>query len=56
MGFTFEIIDNFIDYCDSEYIIDYYRDKLTPSCVIGDMSLRNSDDFYIDDSEIVDNY
>jgi prolyl 4-hydroxylase len=54
MGFTFEIIDNFIDSCDSEYITDHYRDKLTPSCVIGDMSLRNSDDFFIDSHNILD--
>lgn len=54
MGFSFRVIDNFIDTCDSDYIIDHYRDKLTPSCVIGDTSLRNSDDFYIDQSEIVD--
>lgn len=56
MSFKFHLIDEFIDSVDSEYIINYYRDKLTPSLVIGNSNLRDSNDFYIDTDNILDNH
>ena len=48
MSFKFEIIDDFISSEDSYQLIEYFSDKLSPSNVIGNSYLRNSDDFYIE--------
>lgn len=44
----------FISYTDCDKLIDYFKDKLKSSEVIGDSSLRNSDDFFINHNEITD--
>lgn len=56
MSFTFSIVDNFITKSESNKLIDYYKDKLNKSQVIGDSNLRTSSDCYIDLSEIDDLY
>ena len=54
MSFEYKIIDNFITSEESDSIIEFFSDKLTPSMVIGDSYLRNSDDCYIDLDSISD--
>ena len=54
MSFEYKIIDNFITTEESDSIINFFSDKLTPSMVIGDSYLRNSDDCYIDLDSISD--
>ena len=54
MSFEYNIIDNFITTEESDSIINFFSDKLTPSMVIGDSYLRNSDDCYIDLDSISD--
>ena len=54
MSFEYKIIDNFITSEESDSIIEFFSDKLTPSMVIGNAYLRNSDDCYIDLDSISD--
>jgi prolyl 4-hydroxylase len=54
MSFEYKIIDNFITTEESDSIINFFSDKLSPSMVIGDSYLRNSDDCYIDLDSISD--
>lgn len=54
MRFEYNIIDNFITSEESDSIINFFSDKLTPSMVIGNSYLRNSDDCYIDIDSISD--
>ena len=48
MGFSFKIQNDFMKSEDCQYIVNHFSDKLTTSGVIGDSSLRTSDDFYVD--------
>lgn len=54
MIFEYKLENDFLSKDESEKIINYFSDKLTPSEVIGNSKLRTSDDCYIDVSEVSD--
>ncbi len=54
MSFDYRIIDNFLSEYQCLSLIEYFSDKLFKSNVIGDDSLRTSDDHYIQTNMIDD--
>ncbi len=59
MKFNYEIVDNLLSEEQCSSVMKYFGDKLIPSKVIGEESLRTSDDHYIqkeliDDIEVLD--
>lgn len=54
MEFNYEIKKWFLSYSKCDKLINYYKNRLTRSKVIGESYQRNSDDFYIYDKEIED--
>lgn len=54
MEFNYKVKKWFLSYSKCDKLINYYREKLTPSKVLGESYLRDSDDFYIYNKEISD--
>jgi prolyl 4-hydroxylase len=54
MKFEYNIIDDFISSENCQSLITYFTPILKPSDVIGDQSLRNSEDFFIDTDAVED--